>query len=81
MTYKEAILEAVSNGIKNVDLALKVMERINPLRFDEEEFHLDLDVLISSGEIIEIEYFLPQMIHRAKSFFLPKGTIIRIVKQ
>jgi len=33
-----------------------------------------IDTLISSGELIEVTYILPNLEYRAKSFLLPKGT-------
>ena len=39
-----------------------------------------LDELVQEGKIIEIEYKLPEMDWRVKSFYLPAGTEIRIME-
>ena len=57
---REAILSVInlSQGIKGVDLALKVMERINPMKFDSAMFFLELEHLAHAQEFVEIEYTL-----------------------
>jgi hypothetical protein len=74
--YEEIITRIVnsSQGIKGVDLSLKVMEEINPHKFSIEEYNKALDELTKTNQILEIEYILPQMDYRIKSFFLPSGT-------
>lgn len=37
-----------------------------------------LDELVRSGEIQEVEYILPNMDYRIKSFYLPKNTQIKL---
>lgn len=64
----------VHQGIKGVDLALKVMGEINPVIFNIEEYWITLDSLIQSKEIMEVEYILPQLNYRVKSIYFPKGT-------
>ena len=73
---KEEILKIVSshNGIKSVELAMNIMSIINPLVFETEEFHNALSDLISSGEIIELEYIDPDIDYRIKSIYFKKGT-------
>lgn len=75
---KKTILKVVNNsqGVNNVDLALKVMAILNPQKFDIDEFSRVLTDLVISGEVLEIEYNLPTMDYRIKSFYLPKGTKI-----
>ena len=75
---KDIILEVVnrSSGIKAVDLALKVMEKVNPTVFDTEDFHKSFDTLIKDGEIIELEYIDPDTDYRIKSILFKKGTAI-----
>lgn len=75
---KEIITNIVnsSQGIKAVELVLKVMEEINPVKFDEKEYNKCLTELINNKEIVEIEYILHQMDYRIKSIYFPKGTII-----
>jgi len=75
---KDIIINIVesSQGIKGVDLALKVMSLVNPQKFDSGIFASELVSLVTSGEILEIEYILPEMNYRVKSFYLSKGTKI-----
>lgn len=40
-----------------------------------------IEELIKEGEIVEIEYNLPNMEYRTKSFYLPKGTTVNIVNK
>jgi len=79
---RDIILKAIndSQGIKNVELSLKVLSIILPLEFNTDEFHEELSYLVEEGEILEIEYTLPSMDYRIKSFYLPKGTSIHITK-
>lgn len=39
-----------------------------------------LSPLILSGDVIEIEYTVPHVPNRLKSFLLPKGSTIRVVQ-
>lgn len=44
------------------------------------EFDIDIiDEMVSAGELVEIEYVLPTMNYRVKSFLLPAGTEVRKV--
>lgn len=73
---RKAILDIVrnSNGIKNVDLALKVLERSIPYLFESHLYGDCIQELVDEGEIMEIEYVLPHMDYRTKSMYFPKGT-------
>lgn len=73
---RDTILEVINNaqGIKNVELSLKVMDRINPVKFNFQLFLDELQKLVDDKEVIEIEYVLSNMNYRIKSFYLPKGT-------
>jgi hypothetical protein len=75
---REVILQMVNahQGIKGVDLALKVMSEINPAVFNIEEYWEALFSLTISKEIVEVEYILPQLTYRVKSIYFPKGTEI-----
>ncbi len=67
-------------GLKDSDLALKVMEEVNPVRFDGKWFRDGLRDLVESGNIIKIEYTPPyQTRFGPKSFYLLAGTNVRIV--
>jgi len=76
ITLKEAILLTVNSqqGIKGVELVLNVMAIINPMKFKEKDYIFELAELVSVGEIVEMEYILPQMDYRIKSIYFPKGT-------
>jgi len=43
-----------------------------------DDFPTLLQELINSGEVVEVEYTLPNMPYRIKSFLLPKGTSVNI---
>ena len=79
MTTKEAILTSINThqGIKAVELVLDVLRLSNPF-LDGEEYHKELESLVESGEIVELEYVLPQMGYRAKSIYFLKGTTFPI---
>ena len=80
---RDAILKVVSSsqGIKNVDLALKVLTELLPSsEFKAEQVMEELEKLVNEGEVIEIEYVLPEMNYRIKSFYLPKGTKLYVNK-
>lgn len=37
-----------------------------------------LEQAVQAGELIEVEYVLPNQPERAKSFLLPKGALVRV---
>ena len=78
VNLKKIILDIVNNssGIKNVELALKVLHDTLPVQYDALEFMTILDGLVALGEIVEIEYTLPGYSNRIKSIYFPKGTNI-----
>lgn len=67
------LIEA-NQGLKAVELVCKVMGVVNPLMFDGLEYQREIDRLIQEGEILEVEYILPQLNYRVKSMYFPKGT-------
>ena len=73
---KKKILEAVTRlQILETVTRLqrcKVMELIAKIRTTPE----DIQALIDSGDLVEVEYILPSINYRIKSFLLPKGTKI-----
>ena len=77
---REVILQVIkeSQGIKNVDLALKVMAEVGPGSFDKDKFELAVAQLIHGKEIIEVEFVLPNVDYRMKSIYFPKGTRLGI---
>ena len=76
MTIREAILSAVDThqGLKGVDLVVKVMGLINPTTVDHVEFQHQLQILVNNRELVELNYELPKMDYRMKSIYFPKGT-------
>jgi hypothetical protein len=75
MTLREAILISVNarQGINGVDLVLNCMGLVHPF-FEDKDYTFELAELVSSGEIVELEYILPTMTYRLKSLYFPKGT-------
>lgn len=72
-TGKKLIIEAVTNyqGLKLTELAsldeladIAVVDLVNEL--------------IKEGNLVEVEYVLPSMNYRVKSFILPKGTEVDV---
>lgn len=73
--YKKMIIEVVDTGpIKNVDLALRVMANLGPVKFEVEVHELAIAELLQEKEIIELEYIILSMDYRVKSLYFPKGT-------
>lgn len=76
---KGIILESIQNstGMRGVELALTVLNKTMPLYFETELYQECLGELVAEGEVIELEYVLPEMEYRTKSMFFPKGTQIK----
>ncbi len=69
------VLQAVSSGVKATELAVQLAQHAS----SEPERYLALvQQLIEDGEIVEIEYVLPDMPYRTKSFYLPKGAKVTV---
>lgn len=83
---EEIIIRRTANGCKGVDLATHVSSELitkyahvyNDLKEDHELLFKVIEDLIERGEIIEIAYVVPDTDYREKSFYVPKGTDIRI---
>lgn len=75
---KHAILEVINlrAPIKEVDLALAVMEIMNPQKFDIVEFRSSLEDLIKYSQVVELEYVNSDTDYRIRSIFFKKGTMI-----
>lgn len=73
---RETILALINanSGLKAVELVCKVMGVVNPLMFKNIEYQDTLEQLLKEGEIVELEYILPQLNYRVKSLYFPKGT-------
>jgi predicted DNA-binding transcriptional regulator YafY len=75
MDVKEAIVKVVEEhqGLKATELVVKIFDYVTP---SESSKVLDaIQELVENGELVEIEYTLPKMAYRTKSFLLPKGTV------
>lgn len=66
-----------SQGLKGTELAVKLATEF--LSIQSESIIHWIDSCVEEGLIQEIEYVLPNMDYRIKSFYLPMGTSI-IVK-
>ena len=73
---RECILHFINHaeGIKGVDLAMRVMEKMNPHRFTSGQFYEELGKLVENGEVIRLEYVMNERKQDVKSFYLPKGS-------
>lgn len=78
-----------STGVKATELVASVVEKV--LRDEsaktEREYRIDFDMiapviheLVTKGEILEVEYVVPNMNYRIKSMYFPKGTLLGRVK-
>lgn len=70
-----------AQGLKWTDLvvkATKVLVETNPQDFRHINVNDVITSLIEDGELIEIEYVLPALSYRVKSFILPAGTIVEV---
>lgn len=78
-SVERAILDTVrkSTGIKGTELALKVITLVHPRTFESAEYITILNMLVHSGQILELEYIVPQTSYRIKSIYFPKGTTLR----
>jgi len=63
------------NGIEIVTLIIKIMGENGPLEFNRDDFTYQLKKLVEDNEIVELKYTSPQLKHRIKSMYFPKGTI------
>lgn len=75
---KNAMIQMVEDhqGMKSVDL---VVNMINHFPNSRIKFNEWIPELIEKGELVEVEYILPSMDYRVKSFLLPKGTKVRML--
>ncbi len=74
---KNLIVEVVTElqGAKATVLAMD--ERLINLWLEHDAGDL-FDELVADGRVVEVEYVLADMDFRAKSFYLPKGTEVRV---
>ncbi len=69
-----------TTGIKGVDLVAALAVRCVDEGFaiPTEEVGDALARLVADGRLVEVEYAVPEMPKRAKSFYLPAGTRVRL---
>ena len=60
-------------GLRGVELAMKMMEEVGPSRFNLKEYSQAIRELIKEGEIVELEYYGLRS-YAIKSIYFPKGT-------
>lgn len=79
-TIQERITEivVVTQGIKGVELGARLATERLDLTIDQ--ILIAVQDLVDTGELVEIEYNLPEMNYRTKSFYLPKGTEVRCLQ-
>jgi hypothetical protein len=76
-TLRDAIIRSVEirNGIPAVELVLNVMNLTNNIvSFNDSDYKRELDNLVATGKIVELDFILPHMDYRIKSIYFPKGT-------
>lgn len=77
---RASILEHVISGIKINELIVKVFSDTftqgMTINFRHNDIVETINQMITNGDIVEVEYVLPHLNYRIKSFLLPKGTEI-----
>jgi hypothetical protein len=81
MTIRDAILNVIESnqGLKGVELALKVMSLVTPNHFNHDNFQTELQKLVNERRIVELTYELSNMDYRTKSMYFPKGTKLHYI--
>lgn len=80
MTAKESILSAVGNGAKGVQVVTDVVILLQKEGIDIPDLPVLIDQMVKDRELVEVEYIVPCMSYRIKSFYLPAGSEIVSVK-
>jgi len=79
---EQSILSVVQSfqGVKSIDLLVNLCHGLlnEGYKIDGDEVSGLIDKMVDAGMIIEVEYTLPAMPYRVKSFLLPKGTTFAI---
>jgi hypothetical protein len=75
MSLEESIIYVVDNfgPIKSNDLIVRIYEEYRD-QIENPDIPQTINKLVRNGDIIEVEYVLPQMEYRIKSIYFPKGT-------
>lgn len=82
MTPKELLVYLVKehNGLKGTQLGAEFAQAVHRDKMAEVPEGFDiaqaLDELAKTGDLVELEYVVPGMEYRVKSFYMPKGTMI-----
>lgn len=58
----------------------EVSRQIPVKKYSQAPFLNVVNDLIGSGDIVELEYVLPHMDYRVKSFYMPRGTNLNVVR-
>lgn len=77
---KTTVLEHIAYGIKGNELAVQITYELHnkKIAVNPEIILETINQMVEDGEILEIEYVLPHIDYRIKSFYLPKGA--RVIK-
>jgi hypothetical protein len=75
--FKQVLIDTITGvqGCKATELIAHVAEKMGD-EFPSHDFMQALSEIIDEGNIEEVEYILPQLDFRIKSFLLPKNTQI-----
>lgn len=79
-SFIKEVLVRIVNDKQGTKATLLVVELMQELHLQNLSIDEDVDVpnliqeLVSEGELLEIEYILPNIPYRVKSFLLPKGS-------
>lgn len=78
LTVRVVQIVEAAQGIKGAELSARLATEFLDLQGEEILQHIFH--MIENGELVEIEYELPAMRYRTKSFILPRGTTINVNK-
>ena len=84
---KDVLVRTVveAQGLKATELANLFLDDLSPEEARAVRHREDLDLprlmreLVEDGELVEVEYVLPTMNYRAKSFFLPRNSEVVVI--
>lgn len=68
-----------AQGIKGVELSARLATEY--MEVSGTDMLQLIFEMIQNGELVEVEYELPTMSYRTKSFILPKGTSVNVSKR
>jgi hypothetical protein len=80
---KAAIVEVVTEcqGCKAIELLCKLPTHARQgIQESSIDFPDLIEEMVAEGSLVEVEYILPNMKYRAKSFLLPPGTSVTQMK-